>query len=155
MLVPHAFSPWVNLPFFVAEACLSTACTRHTSRLWIWPKSYILYPKTWEPYLAHFHASTSMTPAYYQLSNSAGFWQQHRVLHLICHCWPFNFSPNSLYCFIINESIFAMLSSISLFPRRSILLQSVFSIQIWFSPSLLSLFLPSPTAEYAALCDPV
>ena len=29
-------------------------------------------------------ASDTMTPVYYQLSNSAGFWQQHWVLHLIC-----------------------------------------------------------------------
>ena len=41
------------------------------------------------------------------------------------------------------------------FPRRLILLQSVFSGQIWLSPSPPSLFLPSPMTCYAALCDPI
>ena len=42
------------------------------------------HPKIWGPYFVHCHTSTSrsylfMTPAYYQLNNSAGFWQQNYV----------------------------------------------------------------------------
>ena len=42
MVVPCSFSPWANLPLFVAEAFHTTACTWDTSRWYIWPKSYIL-----------------------------------------------------------------------------------------------------------------
>ena len=42
MVIPQSLSPWENLPFFVAEVFLSTACTWHTSRWYSWPRSYIL-----------------------------------------------------------------------------------------------------------------
>ena len=98
MMVPHSFFPSANLPFCVAEAFLSTTCTWHTSRWYIWLKSYILSSKnlrTLFDLLPWFdqHELLVMTPAYYQLSNSAGFLQQHWLLIFICHCWPFNPPP--------------------------------------------------------------
>ena len=49
-----------------------------------------------------------------------------------------------------------MASSVFLFAKKLILLQHVFSGQIWLSSSLPSLFLPSPIVYYkAALCDPI
>ena len=45
MVVPYSFSLLANLPFFVAEAFLLTDCIWHTSRWFIWPKSYILLSK--------------------------------------------------------------------------------------------------------------
>ena len=86
--------------FPVAAAFLSTACTWHTSRWYIWPKSHILSPKSREPDLGHCHASTSMsclfmTPTCYELSSSAGFWQQHWLLHLIFQCCTLNTFSNS------------------------------------------------------------
>ena len=84
------------------------------------------HPKTWGPYLVHCHALTSMsylimTPEYYWLDISAGFWQQHWVLHLICYCWPLNPSPQlliflhhqwmdlTLLCCCMTSSILALL----------------------------------------------
>ena len=45
MVLLHSYCPWANLPFFVAEDSLTTTCTWHTSRWYLWHKSYIMSPK--------------------------------------------------------------------------------------------------------------
>ena len=166
MVVPHSFSPWVNLPFFVGEAFLLTACTWHTSRCYTSAKSYILPTKNQRTLfgsLSHLNQHELVTPWHQCTTNSAilqdfgnntGFCISFASADLWILPLTYNIPSSSMNGSNFGKLLHAL--SILLLPKRLILLQSVFSGQIWLFPSPPSIFLPSLMVHYnAVLCDSI
>ena len=138
MAVHHSFLWLENLPFFVAETFLSTTCSWHLV--------------TQKPGLNLKYCDAS--PAYKQLSNSAGFWQQYWVLY---HTWSLNLPPTLfISSSLINGSNFIMpLHDFKHFPfpKEMNSFPNVFSGQIWLSTSMPFLLLSNPLVYYNSLRD--
>ena len=133
MVVPHSYSHWVNLPFFAAEAFLSTACTRHFKMVHLTKKLNLV---TRGCYLVHCNASTSMS--YLLMTPTQQFYRILAViLDVASHLPGLNFeSFLKLLIFLYHQCMDLplrccyMASSVFLFAKKLILLQHVFSGQI-------------------------